>query len=69
MIKKILAQAWRYWKWICVALLTTYALLILATGIINFFKSPAPSKLSPAEHCIESGGRWNADTQSCEVVG
>ncbi len=59
----ILQNFWRYWKWLCVALMTTFVVLALAAAVINHFKS-APAE-SGAEACIESGGTCDEGGQFC----
>jgi hypothetical protein len=66
MIKKILAHVWHYWKWLCVALVTSFVLLVLATAALDYFKGTSPQVPTPAELCIEEGGRWNANEFWCE---
>lgn len=68
MMKKIAAEAWRYWKWLCVAFMTSVIVLGILAYLLGGF-NPAPVMPSPSEACIDNGGRWNADTESCESVG
>ncbi len=66
-MKNILKKLWQYWKWVCVTLLTTYAALILITGLVMGWKHMKPTDhQKKVQECIETGGRWNADTNSCE---
>lgn len=62
----ILMQFWRYWKWLCVALMTTFVVLALAAAVINHFKSSAPAS-NGAAACIESGGTWDEGGQFCKA--
>ena len=64
---KILQALWRYWTWLCVALLTTFALLFLLATILTHFKSAAPEDAIAA--CIEGGGAWDADSGACIHAG
>ena len=64
----IFKEIWRYWKWLCVALVSTTAILLLAATVLTYFNPPdvpPPGR----DVCIESGGTWNADTLSCERAG
>ena len=66
MIKNVLSEAWRYWKWLCVTMMTTTILLMIATWVLGGFKDQEAQELSPSEQCLDDGGRWNAETSDCE---
>lgn len=61
---KLLSALWRYWKWLCVALLTSFAVLAVVAAIITSFKLD-PLDKTPIEHCIDTGGTWNAEEGVC----
>lgn len=61
----ILQNFWRYWKWLCVALMTSFVVLALAAAVINHFKS-APAG-NGAAACIESGGTWDEGEGLCKA--
>lgn len=63
----ILQNFWRYWKWLCVALMTTFVLLYAAATIINYFKSPSEDKKMIGE-CIDRGGTWDAVENICKTA-
>jgi hypothetical protein len=54
---KLLPTFWRYWKWLCVALMTSFIVLAALAAAINHFKSSGPSGEIGA--CIEKGGTWD----------
>ncbi len=62
----ILTHLWQYWKWLCVALMTTFVVFALAAAVINHFKSSAPAS-NGAAACIESGGTWDEGEQFCKA--
>lgn len=62
---QILQALWRYWTWLCVALLTTAAVLYLAAAILNHFKTSAPAKEIAA--CLDMGGTWDDDSGECRT--
>ena len=64
----ILQNLWRYWKWLCVALLTTTLVLFLVATVLTNFK-PFGDDDAAATECVDSGGTWNADTRACERAG
>jgi len=57
---------WRYWKWLCVALVTTAVVLFLLATLVNFFKSSAGPDTAPPAQCIDQGGTWNAEEGRCQ---
>lgn len=52
----LLSSFWRYWKWLCVALMTSFVLLGLIALLVVNFEMPEPDKA--IRECIESGGIW-----------
>lgn len=66
MMKRVLKEAWRYWKWLCVASVTSFIVLVTLTYLLGGFADKTPPPLSPSEQCLDNGGRWNADTLDCE---
>lgn len=63
----ILSAAWRYWKWLCVALTTSFAVLFLLAAIVTHFKSSTSDKDSIGR-CIDSGGTWDDENQACKAA-
>ena len=66
--KKIGTEFWRYWKWLCIALVTTTVILFLLAAMLTNF-NPFGPKDDAANICIEGGGTWNADTSACHRAG
>ena len=60
----ILSAFWRYWKWVCVALMTTFVVLALAAALINWMKKPSADKRLISQ-CIDNGGTWDDDRAEC----
>jgi hypothetical protein len=67
-MKRIFLELWRYWKWLCVSLMTSFIVLGSLAYLLGGFDTASPPELSPAEQCLESSGTWNADVESCERV-
>lgn len=65
----MLQKLWRYWKWLCMALRSTFVLLALLAGTITYFKSSAKANRDVIDECIDSGGTWDASTQECLRAG
>lgn len=66
-MKDIFAALWRYWKFLCVALLTTFVVLFLLAAILGAFKSVQIHDDRPGK-CLDAGGTWNADEQMCKTA-
>lgn len=64
---KILNAFWRYWKWLCVALVTTCILLAIPAYFIMYMDMPEPDR--PVRECIESGGTWDDGAGICKAAG
>jgi hypothetical protein len=64
---KFLKEFWQYWKWLCVALMTSFVILFVLSMIITHFQMPEPDK--NIRECIESGGTWDADSLICKAAG
>ena len=64
---KLLSAFWRYWKWLCVALMTSFVLLAIVAAIVNHFKSPV-EKRKAIESCIDSGGVWDDAESFCKTA-
>lgn len=64
---KILAALWRYWKWLCVAIFTTFVVLYLLAALLGSFKSITINDDRP-QKCLDTGGAWNADDQRCHIA-
>ena len=63
----IAREFWRYWKWLCVALMTSFVILFLLTWIISYFDMPEPD--SNIRECIEGGGTWDDENHLCKAAG
>lgn len=62
---KLLSAFWRYWKWLCVALMTSFVLLAILAAIVTYFKMPEPD--GHIRDCIESGGTWDDGEGLCKA--
>ena len=62
----ILQSFWRYWKWLCVALMTSFVVLALAAAALHYFKSPAPSR--EIGDCLDKGGTWDDGEGLCKTA-
>ena len=62
----IAKEFWRYWKWLCVALMTSFVVLALLAAIITYVK-PSAIPREQIDACLDGGGAWDADTQSCKA--
>lgn len=60
----ILKHFWRYWIWVCTALVTTAVLLYVIAAIVTYFKS-APVDPGGIGQCIDSGGTWDEGEGAC----
>ena len=63
----IAKELWRYWKWLCVALMTSFVILFLFAWIVTGFEMPEPDK--HILECIESGGTWDDENLICKSAG
>ena len=63
---KLLSAFWRYWKWLCVALMTSFVLLALLAAILHFVKTPSSDR-EAIEACLESGGTWDDGAGLCKA--
>lgn len=64
---KMLSAFWRYWKWLCVALMTSFVVLALLAAAIHYFKSPSADDLRKAiDACIDGGGTWDDGEGFCK---
>ena len=63
---KLLSAFWRYWKWLCVALMTSFVLLALLAAAIHLLKSPAPDR-KVIDACLDGGGTWDAGAGLCKA--
>lgn len=64
---KFLQMFWRYWKWLCVALGTTFILLFVLAAILNHFKQVHINDDRPVK-CLDAGGTWDAEEQQCRMA-
>ncbi|HEU4837861.1 MAG TPA: hypothetical protein VFS88_00450 [Micavibrio sp.] len=62
---KLLSSFWRYWKWLCVALMTSFVMLALLAAAIQYFKSPGENRKA-IDACIEGGGTWDDGEGICK---
>ncbi len=62
---KLISAFWRYWKWLCVALMTSFVVLAILAALIASFKLD-PIDKTPIERCIDSGGSWDAGEGVCK---
>lgn len=62
---KLLQAFWRYWTWVCVALVTTCLVFGAMTLVIQYFKKDTLLPAYPAAECLEQGGTWDAEAQHC----
>lgn len=60
----ILKSFWTYWKWLCVALMTTFVILIIAAAILTWFKKPSADQKLIGD-CIDNGGSWDEERSEC----
>ena len=60
----IAKEFWRYWKWLCVALMTSFVVLALAAAVVHYFKSARVNDGAAA--CIDSGGTWDDGAGLCK---
>ncbi|MFA5593470.1 MAG: hypothetical protein WC989_09190 [Micavibrio sp.] len=67
MLKIIAKEFWRYWKWLCVAFVTTCIVLYLIATLVNQLKPEADTQLEP-QTCLETGGTWNDDAGECSYA-
>lgn len=44
---------------------TLIALILLAAGLVLFIRC---SRFMEIDRCLDAGGRWNAETESCEFA-
>ncbi len=58
---------WRYWTWVCVALLTTAAALYVLAAAIDYFK-PVTINDDRPQKCLDMGGTWDADENLCRTA-
>ena len=61
----VLKEMWRYWKWLCVALVTTCVVLGVLALLLGGFDKPEPDQHIGA--CIESGGTWVDEEGICKT--
>ncbi len=64
-MKEFWTVFWAYWKWFCTALVTSGVLLLFIATLIEQLSGPKQPETPPSELCIEKGGTWNDDTQTC----
>ena len=64
---KVVKEFWRYWKFLCVALMTSFVILFLLAWIMTQFEFPEPDK--NIRECIESGGTWDDQELICKAAG
>lgn len=62
---KLLSAFWRYWQWLCVALVTTAVLLYALSIAVGYLKKNAPDK-DLIGQCIENGGTWDEGKGVCK---
>lgn len=63
---KLLSAFWRYWKWLCVALMTSFVLLALVAAAVHLFKSPATDRKA-IDACLDGGGTWDDGAGLCKA--
>jgi hypothetical protein len=63
---KLLSAFWRYWKWLCVALMTSFVVLALLAAVLHYFKSPPGENRKTIDACIEGGGTWDDGEGLCK---
>lgn len=56
---------WRYWMWVCTALVTTAAALYVLSTVVTYFKA-APAHQDQIGQCIDEGGTWDAEEGQCK---
>jgi len=64
---KLLSAFWRYWKWVCVALMTSFVVLALLAAALQFFKSPSENRKA-IEGCLDRGGTWDDGEGLCKAA-
>lgn len=60
----LLKTFWRYWVWMCVALVTTAVALYILSAIVTYFKS-TPVDKDVIGQCIDQGGTWDEGEGAC----
>jgi hypothetical protein len=63
---KLLSAFWRYWKWLCVALMTSFVLLAIVAAIVHVVKTPSQDR-GVIDACIDNGGTWDAGAGLCKA--
>lgn len=64
---RLLSAFWRYWKWLCVALMTSFVLLAILAAAVQYFKSPAADRKA-IDACIDGGGAWDEGEGRCKTA-
>lgn len=62
---KILKALWRYWTWVCVALLSTAVVLYLLSALFGLLRPITIHDDRPGK-CIDAGGTWDAEEGLCK---
>ena len=65
-VMKLLSAFWRYWKWLCVALMTGFVILAVLAAAIHYLKSPAAENRKAIDACIGNGGIWDDGEGLCK---
>ena len=63
---KLWISIWHFWKWLCVALMTSFAVLALLAAFVTMFKSGSKIDKQTIEDCMDTGGTWDADAGKCK---
>jgi len=61
----ILQSLWHYWKFLCVALVTSCVVLGVLALLLDGFEIPEPDK--DIRLCLESGGTWVQEEGLCKA--
>lgn len=64
---KLLSAFWRYWKWLCVALMTSFIILAILAAAVHYFKSPAADRKA-IDACLDRGGTWDDGEGICKIA-
>ena len=64
----ILKSFWHYWKWLCVALVSTVVVLYPLALVVQHFSGPDVTK-EQISRCIDHGGTWDDEAKVCKQTG